>query len=186
MKTVLSSGVAAALLALLPGVSQAQHGSGHSAGAQHAHQAAGETHAHKSPHGGVVRTAGAYHLELVAQPQALRIYLLDGKEAPLAPAGVSGSVLLLSTANKTYTVPLTVSGDHVVAKLPAGTVLRTAVVSLKTNGQALSARFDKLDVAPAGGKATGATYICPMQCAGSASRKPGACPVCGMALVKKA
>src|SRR5688500_11031291 len=27
-------------------------------------------------------------------------------------------------------------------------------------------------------------YICPMECAGSASHEPGKCPVCGMDLVK--
>ncbi|GAB3300108.1 DUF305 domain-containing protein [Hymenobacter humi] len=37
-----------------------------------------------------------------------------------------------------------------------------------------------------GGKAVGAAYICPMKCEGSASDKPGDCPSCGMALVKKA
>lgn len=35
-----------------------------------------------------------------------------------------------------------------------------------------------------GAKATGAAYICPMKCEGSASDKPGKCPVCGMDLVK--
>ncbi|KAA9332373.1 hypothetical protein F0P96_12940 [Hymenobacter busanensis] len=34
---------------------------------------------------------------------------------------------------------------------------------------------------------TGTTsYVCPMQCEGSQSAKPGKCPVCGMALEKAA
>ncbi len=37
-----------------------------------------------------------------------------------------------------------------------------------------------------GAKAASAAYECPMQCAGSASDKPGKCPVCGMNLEKKA
>ncbi|WP_308239931.1 heavy metal-binding domain-containing protein [Hymenobacter sp. J193] len=32
----------------------------------------------------------------------------------------------------------------------------------------------------------GTAYECPMKCEGSASDKPGSCPKCGMALVKKA
>ena len=36
-----------------------------------------------------------------------------------------------------------------------------------------------------GAKAVGMAYICPMKCEGSASDKPGACPTCGMALVKQ-
>lgn len=35
-----------------------------------------------------------------------------------------------------------------------------------------------------GAKAANAAYICPMKCEGSASDKPGKCPVCGMDLVK--
>lgn len=34
-------------------------------------------------------------------------------------------------------------------------------------------------------EAVSAAYLCPMNCEGSASTKPGDCPVCGMALVKK-
>ena len=38
------------------------------------------------------------------------------------------------------------------------------------------------DTVPA---AKAAAYECPMQCAGSASDKPGKCPTCGMDRVKK-
>ncbi|GAA3992122.1 heavy metal-binding domain-containing protein [Hymenobacter antarcticus] len=163
---------------------QAQHT--HKPGtAAHGHKAAGETHAHGAPHGGVVRTAGAYHLELVQQAGAVRVYLLDGKEATMATTGTTGSVMLLTTAGKTSTVTLTPAGDHLVAQVPAGTTVRTAIVSLKAGGKSLSARFEKLDAAAKTSKATAAAYTCPMNCEGSASNKPGSCPKCGMALVKK-
>ena len=71
------------------------------------------------------------------------------------------------------------------AAVPAGTTLRTAIVSLKTNGSSLSARFETLDKAAKAGTAVSAAYACPMNCEGSASDKPGSCPKCGMALVKK-
>ena len=154
--------------------------------APHGHKAAGETHAHKSPHGGIVRTAGAYHIELVQHPVELLVYLLDGKEATVTAARTTGSVMLFGTDNKTTTVALTSTGDHFVVALPAGTTLRTAIVSLNASGKSLSARFEKLDAAAQGSKAVGAAYECPMKCEGSASTKPGSCPKCGMALVKKA
>ena len=176
--------LAAALVATASFSAQAQHS--HKPGAAaHGHKAAGETHAHQSPHGGVVRTAGAYHLELVQQAGEVHVYLLDGKEATMATTGTTGSVMLLTTAGKTSTATLTASGDHLVAQVPAGVTVRTAIVSLKAKGKSLSARFEKLDAAAKTGKAVGAAYQCPMQCEGSASDKPGACPKCGMALVKK-
>ena len=177
--------LAAALVATASFSAQAQHS--HQPGAAaHGNKAAGETHAHQSPHGGVVRTAGAYHLELVQQTGEVHVYLLDGKEAPMALTGTTGTVMLLTTAGKTSTVALTTAGDHLVAQVPAGITVRTAIVSLKAQGKSLSARFEKLDAAAKTGKAAAAIYECPMKCEGSASDKPGSCPKCGMALVKKA
>ena len=176
--------ILAALLVAAPLALSAQHG--HKPGAAaHGHQAASETHAHKSPHGGTVRTAGKYHIELVRQAGEMHVYLLDSKESALPLGRATGTAMLLSTAGKTSTVKLTPSGDHFVAAVPAGATLRTAIVSLKVNGSSLSARFEKLDAATKSGKAVSAAYACPMNCEGSASDKPGRCPKCGMALVKK-
>ncbi|GAB3243114.1 hypothetical protein GCM10027346_39710 [Hymenobacter seoulensis] len=185
MKIVKISFVAAALFALAPLASQAQHA--HGAGAADKHIAPGETHAHASPHGGMVRSAKPYHMELVQQPTELRIYLLGDKMAAVPNKTLTGSVMVQTTDNKTTTVPLTAGGtDYVVAKLPAGAKARTAIVSLKNGEQALNVRFDKLDTAVKAGKSVSAAYTCPMNCEGSASDKPGSCPKCGMALVKKA
>lgn len=176
--------LAAALLLAAPLSVAAQHS--HKPGtAAHGHQAAGETHAHQSPHGGIVRTAGKYHLELVQQAGQVHIYLLDGNEKAVPVDRATGTAMLLSTAGKTSSVKLTLTGDHLVAAVPAGTTLRTAIVILKVNGSPLSARFEKLDAAAKAGKAVSAAYACPMNCEGSASDKPGSCPKCGMALVKK-
>ena len=176
--------LAAALLMAAPLSLSAQHS--HKPGtAAHGHQAAGESHAHQSPHGGTVRTAGKYHLELVQQAGAVHVYLLDANEKTLPLTRATGTAMLLSTAGKTSSVKLTPTGDHFVAAVPAGTTLRTAIVSLKANGSSLSARFEKLDAAPKASKVVSAAYACPMSCEGSASTKPGSCPKCGMALVKK-
>ncbi|QIX59656.1 hypothetical protein FY528_19585 [Hymenobacter lutimineralis] len=182
MKT--SSVLAAALLLAAPLTAAAQHS--HTPGtAAHGHKAAGETHAHASPHGGVVRTAGQYHLELVQQAGQLQVYLLDGNEKTLPVTRATGTALLLSAAGKTSSVKLLPTGNHLGATVPAGFTLRTAIVSVKANGNSLSARFEKLEAAAKAGKSVSAAYACPMSCPGSVSAKPGSCPKCGMALVKK-
>ena len=173
--------LAAALVAAVPFASQAQHSHKPNA-APHGHMAAGETHSHKAPHGGTVRTAGAYHIELVQHPDEVHVYLLDRKEAPVATGGTTGAVTILTTTNKTSTVALTATDDHFVAALPAGATVRTAIVSLKSNGKSLGARFVNLDVAAS--KAAGAAYACPMH-PEVTSATPGDCSKCGMALVKK-
>lgn len=184
MKLFGISPAAAALFALAPLASQAQHA--HTDGKPDAHMAPGETHAHVAPHGGVVRSASPYHMELVQQAGELHIYLLAAKMAPVPNKSLSGTVMVQTTDNKTTTVTLVAGGDdHLVAKLPAGAKVRTAIVSLQADGKAINTRFDKLDAAAQGSKAVGAAYECPMNCEGSASDKPGSCPKCGMALVKK-
>lgn len=181
MKTLRISLAVAALLAAAPLASQAQHS--HAEAAPHAHQAAGETHAHMAPHGGVVRTAGKYHLELVAATNQLKVYLLGDKMSAVASADGSGTVLVQRTDNTTAALKLKPAGDHFTAELPAGAAMRTAIVTLKTQGKTINARFEKLD-AEAPGKAVGAAYVCPMH-SDVTSDKPGSCGKCGMALVKK-
>ena len=176
--------LAAALLAT-PFALPAQHSHKPTA-APHGHKAAGETHAHRAPHGGTVRTAGAYHIELVQHPTELHVYLLNGQEAPVPTQGTSGAVTLLTTTSQTSRVALVPAGDdHFVARLPAGTSLRTVLVSLRSNGKSLGARFELPGAAAKPARALGAAYACPMGCEGSAGPKPGSCPKCGMALVKK-
>ncbi|TGD77398.1 heavy metal-binding domain-containing protein [Hymenobacter wooponensis] len=185
MKLFSISLTTAALFALAPLASQAQHS--HAGGKPDAHTAPGETHAHVAPHGGVVRSANPYHMELVQHTGELHIYLLADKNASVPSKSLSGTVMVQTTDNKTMTVTLVAGGtDHLVAKLPARTKVRTAIVSLKADGKAINTRFDKLDAGAQGSKAVGAAYECPMKCEGSASSKPGTCPKCGMALVKKA
>ena len=180
MKILRISFVVASLVAAASLASYAQH----AAGAPRAHMAAGETHAHMAPHGGVVRSASPYHMELVRQTASLDIYLLGTKMSAVPNKGATGSVMVQLANNTTSTVPLALAGDdHFSAKLPTGAKVRTAIITLNADGKTINGRFDKLDEAT-GSKAVGAAYACPMH-PKVTSNKPGKCSKCGMALVKK-
>ena len=184
MKIFGISPATAVFFALAPLASQAQHV--HADGEPAAHMAPGETHAHMAPHGGIVRSASPYHMELVQQANELHIYLLAAKMAPVPNKLLSGTVMAQTADNKTTTLTLVAGGDdHLVAKLPTGAKVRTAIVTLNADGKALNTRFDKLDETVAAGQAAGTVYKCSMH-RKVLSDQPGKCPKCGMALVKKA
>ncbi len=101
-----------------------------------------EEHGHKSPHGGLVVTAGNYHYEMVVEHQAVHIYLLDKKEQTLPISGVTGSAILQIPGRGTKTVTLSPSGDHLSGAVDLEGVKRfIAVVSLKIEGKTLPRRF---------------------------------------------
>jgi len=170
-----------ALLALLAGFqTSAWAQAPQSATAAPTHQAAGERHAHPSPHGGVVHAAGAHHLEAVLQGQQLTVYMYDGKMQPLPTKQVSGSVLL-EQGGKPVLVSLVASGgDRLQAQLPAGAEKGPATVQLTSGKQPISARFESLSLSPA----TEAAYSCPMHPT-ETSATPGKCGKCHMNLQKR-
>lgn len=104
----------------------------------------------QAPHGGQLRMAGAYHIELVlardargGKPASVKVYLSDHGGGKIAPAGASGSVVLLAPAGK-VTVTLAPAGDRL-----EGTALYTAdpatkaLVSLRfADGKTETARFE--------------------------------------------
>ena len=183
MKLVRISLAAATLFALAPLASFAQHA--HTAGEPHAVMAPGETHAHVAPHGGVVRSASPYHMELVQHPTELLVYLLGPKMSAVPNKGTTGTVMVQTVDNKTSSLTLAPAGDdHFGTQLPTGTKVRTAIVTLQADGKTISTRFDKLDETAAASKPVGAMYTCSMHPEVHGD-KPGKCPKCGMTLVKK-
>ena len=105
--------------------------------------AGGEAHQHKAPHGGMVRTAGAYHVELVQDEKGYKVYLLDAKEKTLPVTDLSGKATCLTTAKKKMELELTAAGDHMVLQtdpeiLEGGTV----VIAIHKGDESISAKFN--------------------------------------------
>lgn len=111
-----------------------------------------------SPHGGQVRMAGAYHLELVLdkagrgdKPAPVRVYLSDHGSQAVATQGVSGTVTLLGAGGKT-SVKLapegasTLGGSGVYVADPA---LKAVVALSFPGGQVAQARFEPFKSGPA-------------------------------------
>lgn len=63
-----------------------------------------------TPHGGQIRMAGAWHFELVVQPDALTVYVTDHANRPVATQGASGTATVLTGGVRT-TVALTAAGQ---------------------------------------------------------------------------
>lgn len=101
-----------------------------------------EEHAHNAPHGGVVRTAGKYHVEVVPKGSSVDIYLLDGKEATLPIRNVTLKVTGMTKAKKKLDVQPKPAQDHFTAAVPAGSLAgATLIVTMRRGEETISARF---------------------------------------------
>lgn len=104
-----------------------------------------------SAHGGQIRMAGMYHLELVLAKDAkggetaapVKVYFTDHMGKSTNVIGASGSLTLLSPAGKVV-VPLSADGDHLQGSAPYVAHPATkAVVQVKfADGKGETARFE--------------------------------------------
>ena len=99
------------------------------------------------PHGGQVKDAGKYHLELVVKDATLTVYVTGSKDAKVATQGASGSATVLA-GKGTSNVKLEPSGENVLAGSgdfqPAPDM--KVVVSVTLPGQqSVQARFTPLE-----------------------------------------
>lgn len=102
----------------------------------------GEAHEHKAPHGGMVKSAGKYHIELVRTDTGFEAYLLDEKENTLPVEGVSGRATCLTKAKHKIELDLAPEKDHMVVKTDAEALEGgTVIVALRKNGESISAKF---------------------------------------------
>lgn len=110
------------------------------------------------PHGGQMRTAGPYHLELVAGKDELTLYVSDHANVAVESAGGSAKAILTS-GKKRYVVVLMPAGENVLkgsgefkltkstnvsmlVKLPAGEAQR-AQFTLRGTGKTSSRKSKK-------------------------------------------
>lgn len=129
----------------------------------------------KSPHGGKVEEAGAYHIEALIKDGKADFYLLDGKAKSMANKGVTGSVVLQFADGTTKTVQLTANGtDGFLANDAKATMYTNAIVTFKIADKTATAKFKNNE---------SKVYTCSM-CGGSFD-KAGKCPKCGMDLIEK-
>lgn len=107
----------------------------------------------KAPHGGQLRMAGMYHLELVvdrtspeAKAKPVLVYLTDHAGQKISASGITGSATLLAGKTRT-TIKLSPDGDNRLkgSGTYASTADLKAIVSITPAGQAAAqARFTPL------------------------------------------
>jgi hypothetical protein len=96
------------------------------------------------PHGGRVAEAGDYHVELVANQNLVEVYLTDGSDKPIAPAGFKGIAILVIGGGKSTRVTLEPTGDTKLSGKAAGVIPSDppGVVQITTpDGKTAQARY---------------------------------------------
>jgi hypothetical protein len=68
----------------------------------------------RTPHGGQVRMAGPYHLELVVAGTEVTLYVSDHADNPIATADGSAKVILRWSKRNRYVVVLAPAGENVL------------------------------------------------------------------------
>jgi hypothetical protein len=159
-----------AALFLLAGAAVAQQGKN-----THAEKPA---HAHQSPHGGTVKSAGDYHIELVDEGGKLRVYLLDVREKAVNLKGVTGIAIFRNGDVTTGTQSLTATGGAYFDIPQKGQPYSAIIIRFKINGQSVIAKFDK-------DNRNASSFFCPRGCAGSESNIAGICARCGSAMADR-
>lgn len=99
-------------------------------------------HKHGSPHGGVVKSAGDYHLELLVKEGKMTVYLLDGKEKSLSVANAKGNAILQTVDGKASNAVLINDKTAFSYNVDKSVKLNKAIISVVINGKTASASFD--------------------------------------------
>lgn len=106
-------------------------------------QQSGGDHKHGSPHGGTVKTAGDFHIEVTVKDGMLMAYLLDANEKAMKNTGVKGTALIQTADGLTSTNPLIPSGiEGFMYTLDKAKKYNKAIVTFTTGDKTASASFD--------------------------------------------
>jgi hypothetical protein len=135
-------------------------------------------HTHQAPHGGTVKSAGDYHIELVEESGKFRVYLLDSRERAIRLKGITGMAIFRNGDVTTGTQRLTPVGDSHFEIPLKGQPFSAIIINFKVNGQSVIAKFDK-------DNKSALNFFCPQRCAGADSNIAGLCAKCGSVLVDR-
>lgn len=87
------------------------------------------------PHGGLLASTGAYHVELVLKPDRVQVFVADHLDKPINIQGVTGTANLRVKGKKPQRVPLQVVNGRLEgpATIPADTPV-TVMIMLNIGG----------------------------------------------------
>lgn len=88
------------------------------------------------PHGGLLASTGAYHVELVLKPDRVQVFVADHLDKPINIQGVTGTANLRVQGKKAQRVPLQVVDDRLegpAAAIPADAPV-TVMIMLNIGG----------------------------------------------------
>lgn len=104
-----------------------------------------DEHKHGSPHGGSVKTAGDFHIEVLQKGKALHFYLLDGKEEIVKTGVVSASATVQTESSITET-SLRKEGDYYAMHVENVTKDLSIIVTFKIGDKTATAQFGHDDI----------------------------------------
>lgn len=155
--------------------------------AQHNHDSHGGGHtmpAQQTPHGGVVKNAGKYKIEMVAEmmlkKDQLSFYLLKNNLKSIPAEEITGSVTIQQKDGTSTTEDLVLKGNERFVAQLKNTNSFQANVKFIVKGKTVSAIFTQNGI----GHNVESKYTCSMH-PEIESNEPGKCPKCGMTLVPK-
>lgn len=96
----------------------------------------------KTPHGGIIQTAGDYRIEMVERDNSLSFYVLDAKGKTISNKGVTGSVVFEFFNKTKASNPISLDINNALfAEVPKANVYTYCTISVIVKGKTISARF---------------------------------------------
>lgn len=98
-----------------------------------------------APHGGRIKAAGNYFVELLFSSEKTYVYLLDQKVKPVSNQGISGKIIFQQADNivtASELIPLKEEGFIAKVSVPAYV---SCTVNFEVRGKKISAAFDNAE-----------------------------------------
>lgn len=106
-------------------------------------QHSGGDHKHGSPHGGTVKSAGDFHIEVSVKEGMVMAYLLNASEKAIKNTGVKATAVVRMADATTSTINLVASGNEgLMFTLDKSKKYNKVIVTFTTEGKTASASFD--------------------------------------------